>query len=140
MALREAGQAPEHGDTPVGAVVVKDGEVIGAARNERELRDDATAHAEILAIREAGRKLGGWRLPGCVLYVTIEPCAMCASATTCARLSRVIYGAPDQKTGAAGSVVDLYSEKKLNHHTEVAGGLLAAECATLMQSFFNDRR
>ncbi len=140
LALREAGEALDHGDVPIGAVVVKDGEVVAAGGNERELRGDATAHAEILAIREAGRKLGGWRLPGCVLYVTIEPCAMCASATTWARMSRVIYGASDPKTGAAGSVVDLYSEKQLNHHTEVVSGLLADECAALLQSFFGDRR
>ncbi len=140
LALREASEALEHDDVPIGAVVVKEGEVVGAGGNERELRGDATAHAEILAIREAGRNLGGWRLPGCVLYVTIEPCAMCASATIWARMNRVIYGAPDPKTGAAGSIVDLYSEKRLNHHTEVVGGLLADECAALLQSFFGDRR
>ena len=140
LALREASEALEHDDVPIGAVVVKEGEVVGAGGNERELRGDATAHAEILAIREAGRNLGGWRLPGCVLYVTIEPCAMCASATIWARMNRVIYGAPDPKTGAAGSIVDLYSEKRLNHHTEVVGGLLADECAALLQAFFGDRR
>ncbi len=134
LALREASKALEHDDVPIGAVVVKESEVVGAGGNERELRGDATAHAEILAIREAGRKLGGWRLPGCVLYVTIEPCAMCASATIWARMSRVIFGARDPKTGAAGSIVDLYSEKQLNHHTEVVGGLLAEECASLLQS------
>lgn len=140
LAMREARRAPEHGDIPVGSVVVKDGEVVGAACNEREMRRDVTAHAEILALREAGRKLRGWRLLNSVLYVTVEPCAMCAGATIWARVNRVVYGAPDTKAGAAGSVVDLFEEKRINHHTEVTGGLLAGECAALLQSFFSDKR
>jgi tRNA(adenine34) deaminase len=140
LALREAERALEHDDVPIGAVIVHDGEVVAAACNERELRNDPTAHAEVLVLREAGQKLGGWRLPGVVLYVTIEPCAMCAGAIGWARVPRVVYGAPDPKAGAAGSVLDVLGEPRLNWRPEVAGGLLADECALLLTSFFGSRR
>jgi tRNA(adenine34) deaminase len=140
LALREAERALEHEDVPIGAVVVRDGEVLAAACNERELRSDPTAHAEILALREAGAKLGGWRLPATVMYVTIEPCAMCAGALVCARVPRVVYGAADPKTGAAGSVLDILGEPRLNWQPEVAGGLLAEECGALLSAFFAPRR
>jgi tRNA(adenine34) deaminase len=140
LALREAERALEHDDVPIGAVIVHDGEVLAAACNERELRNDPTAHAEVLVLREAGQKLGGWRLPGVVLYVTIEPCAMCAGAIGWARVPRVVYGAPDPKAGAAGSVLDVLGEPRLNWRPEVAGGLLADECALLLTSFFGSRR
>jgi tRNA(adenine34) deaminase len=140
LALREAQLAPDHDDVPVGAVVVLDGEVVGAGRNERELRQDPTAHAEVLAIREASRAVGHWRLLGCVLYVTLEPCAMCAGAIVLARLSRVVYGAEDPKAGAAGSVLDVLAEPSLNHRPEVDAGLLADDSAALLRDFFADRR
>jgi tRNA(adenine34) deaminase len=130
----------EHDDVPIGAVVVREGEVVGAAGNERELRSDPTAHAEVLAIREAARALGGWRIPDSVLYVTLEPCAMCAGAIVLARVPRVVYGATDPKAGAAGSVFDVLGEPRLNHRPEVAGGLLAEESAALLASFFATRR
>jgi tRNA(adenine34) deaminase len=140
LALREAERAVEHEDVPVGAVIVREGEVIGVGRNERELRQDPTAHAEILAIREAARALGGWRLLECVLYVTLEPCAMCAGAIVLARVPRVIFGASDPKAGAAGSVLDVLAEPRLNHRPDVSTGLLAAESAALLQAFFGSRR
>jgi tRNA(adenine34) deaminase len=140
LALREAQLALDHDDVPVGAVVVLDGEVVGAGRNERELRQDPTAHAEVLAIREASRAVGHWRLLGCVLYVTLEPCAMCAGAIVLARLSRVVYGAEDPKAGAAGSVLDVLAEPSLNHRPEVDAGLLADDSAALLRDFFADRR
>lgn len=140
LALREAERAAEHGDVPIGAVVVREGEVLAAAGNERELRGDPTAHAEALAVREAARKLGGWRLPDSVLYVTLEPCAMCAGAIVLARVPRVVYGASDPKAGAAGSVLDVLGEPRLNHRPAVEGGLLAAECAALLEEFFARRR
>jgi tRNA(adenine34) deaminase len=140
LALREAERAEEHDDVPIGCVIVHGGEVIGAAPNERELRGDPTAHAEILALREASRVLGGWRLVDTVLYVTLEPCAMCAGAIVLARVSRVVFGTVDPKAGAAGSVLDVLGEPRLNHRPEVAGGLLAGECATLLQEFFATRR
>jgi tRNA(adenine34) deaminase len=140
LALREAERAAEHDDVPIGAVVVRDGEVVGAAGNERELRADPTAHAEVLAMREAARALGGWRIPDSVLYVTLEPCAMCAGAIVLARVPRVVYGTTDPKAGAAGSVLDVLGEPRLNHRPEVAGGLLAEESAALLTSFFATRR
>jgi tRNA(adenine34) deaminase len=140
LALREAERALEHEDVPIGAVVVHDGEVIASACNERELRGDPTAHAEILALREAGSKLGGWRIPDAVLYVTLEPCAMCAGAIVAARLPRVVYGAADPKAGAAGSVLDVLGEPQLNWNPEVAAGLLADEAGELLQTFFSSRR
>jgi tRNA(adenine34) deaminase len=140
LALREAERALEHDDVPIGCVVVHEAEVIAAARNERELRGDPTAHAEILALREASGRLGGWRLPDTVLYVTLEPCAMCAGAMVLARVPRVVYAAPDPKAGAAGSVLDVLGEPRLNHRPDVAGGLLAEEGAELLRRFFGFRR
>jgi tRNA(adenine34) deaminase len=140
LALREAERALEHDDVPVGCVVARGGEVIAAAPNERELRGDPTAHAEILALREASKAVGGWRLDDTVLYVTLEPCAMCAGAIVLGRVARVVYGAADPKTGAAGSVFDVLSEPRLNHRPEVAGGLLGDESADLLRAFFGSRR
>jgi tRNA(adenine34) deaminase len=140
LALREAERAAEHDDVPIGAVVVREGEVVGAAGNERELRSDPTAHAEVLALREASTHLGGWRVPDSVLYVTLEPCAMCAGAIVLARVPRVVFGATDPKAGAAGSVLDVLGEPRLNHHPQVDSGLLAAESASLLESFFAGRR
>jgi tRNA(adenine34) deaminase len=125
---------------PIGAVAVHEGEVIGAGRNERELRQDPTAHAEMIALREASRALSSWRLTDAVLYITLEPCAMCAGAIVLARISRVVFGATDPKAGAAGSVLDVLGEPRLNHRPEVARGLLADESAALLQDFFGDRR
>jgi tRNA(adenine34) deaminase len=140
LAIREAQAALEHDDVPIGAVVVRDGEVAGTGHNERELRQDPTAHAEVLALREASRALGSWRLLGCVLYVTLEPCAMCAGAIVLGRVPRVVYGTTDPKAGAAGSVLDVLAEPRLNHRPAVAGGLLAQECADLLRAFFSSRR
>jgi tRNA(adenine34) deaminase len=140
LALREAERALEHEDVPIGCVVVHDGEVIAAAPNERELRGDPTAHAEVLAIREAARALGGWRLADTVLYVTLEPCAMCAGAIVLARVPRVVWAAPDPKAGAAGSVLDVLAQPELNHRPDTAGGLLAEESAGLLREFFASRR
>ncbi len=140
LALREAERAVDHDDVPIGAVVVFGGEVIAAARNERELRADPTAHAEILALREAAGHLGGWRLLDTVLYVTLEPCAMCAGAIVLARVPRVVWGAEDPKAGAAGSIMNVLAEPRLNHRPEAAGGLLAEESAGLLRTFFATRR
>ncbi len=140
LALREAERAAEHGDVPVGCVVAREGEVIAAAPNEREFRNDPTAHCEILALREAATATGTWRLSDAVAYVTLEPCPMCAGALVLARVSRVVYGAADPKAGAAGSVLDVLAEPRLNHRPEVAGGLLAEESAELLRSFFDSRR
>src|SRR5919198_5233804 len=140
LALREAERAAEQGDVPIGAVIVRDEEVLAAACNEREIRNDPSAHAEILALREAGQKLGGWRITDSVLYVTIEPCAMCAGAIVWARVPRVVFGAADPKAGAAGSVLDVLGEPRLNWQPEVAGGLLADECGALVADFFGSRR
>jgi tRNA(adenine34) deaminase len=140
LALREAARALDHEDVPIGAVIVHDGEVIAAARNERELRRDPTAHAEILALREAAARLDSWRLLDTVLYVTLEPCAMCAGAIVLARVPRVVYGTDDPKAGAAGSVLDVLAEPRLNHRPAVARGLLAEEAAALLRAFFASRR
>ena len=140
LARREAERALEHDDVPIGAVIVRAGEVIGAAHNERELRQDPTAHAEILALRQASTAVGSWRVLDSVLYVTLEPCAMCAGAIVLARVPRVVYGTVDPKAGAAGSVLDVLGEPRLNHRPEVAGGLLAPECAALLTDFFGSRR
>ena len=140
LALREAERALEHDDVPIGCVIVQEGEVLAAAGNERELRGDPTAHAEVLAMREAGRALGSWRLDGCALYVTLEPCAMCAGAIVLGRVPRVVYGAVDPKAGAAGSVLDVLGEPRLNHRPDVAGGLLEGESAELLRRFFAVRR
>jgi tRNA(adenine34) deaminase len=140
MAIGRARGAAEHGDVPIGALLALDDEPLAAAGNERELRGDPTAHAEILAIRAAAERLGGWRLAGTTLYVTLEPCAMCAGAIVLARVPRVVFGAADPKAGAAGSVLDVLAEPALNHRPDVAGGLCAEECAELLRGFFADRR
>ena len=140
LAIRAAEEALTHDDVPIGAVVVHNGEVVGAGHNERELRQDPTAHAEILALREASRVLGSWRVLDAVLYVTLEPCAMCAGAIVLARVPRVVYGTTDPKAGAAGSVLDVLGQPRLNHRPQVAGGLLASECAALLTDFFGSRR
>ena len=140
LAIREAQRALEHGDVPIGAVVVQAGEVLAAARNERELRRDPTAHAEIIALREAARVLRSWRLLDAAVYVTLEPCAMCAGALVLARVARVVYGAGDPKAGACGSVLQVLAEPRLNHRPDVAGGLLADDCAELLSEFFASRR
>lgn len=140
LALREAARALEHEDVPIGAVVVQGGEVIGAGHNERELRADPTAHAEMIALREAARALGSWRILDSVMYVTLEPCAMCAGAIVLARLPRVVFGATDPKAGAAGSVFNVLEEPRLNHRPQVESGLLAEECADLLRAFFAPRR
>jgi tRNA(adenine34) deaminase len=140
LALREAERALEHDDVPIGAVIVHDGEVLASARNERELRQDPTAHAEVLALREASSRLGTWRLLDTVLYVTLEPCAMCAGAIVLGRVPRVVYAADDPKAGAAGSVLDVLAEPRLNHRPVVARGLLAGEAADLLRAFFASRR
>jgi tRNA(adenine34) deaminase len=140
LALREAERALEHDDIPVGAIVVLDGEVVGTGHNEREVRADPTAHAELIALRDAARALGTWRVLESVLYVTLEPCAMCAGAIVLARVPRVVFGASDPKAGAAGSVLDVLGEPRLNHRPQVESGLLAEECADLLRSFFASRR
>jgi len=139
-AVAEARLALAHDDVPVGAVVVADGTVIGTGHNEREARQDPTAHAEMLALRRAAAALGSWRLLGTTLYVTLEPCAMCAGAIVLARVTRVVYGTADPKAGAAGSVLDILAEPRLNHRPAVEGGLLADECAALLRAFFAGRR
>ena len=140
LALREAVQALDHDDVPIGAVIVHEGEVIGAGHNEREVRADPTAHAEMIALREAARQLGSWRVLDSVMYVTLEPCAMCAGAIVLARVSRVVFGASDPKAGAAGSVLNVLEVPQLNHRPQVESGLLADECAELLRGFFAPRR
>ena len=140
LALREAERALEHEDVPIGAIVVRDTEVIGAAHNERELRSDPTAHAELLALREAALSLGNWRVLDAVIYITLEPCAMCAGAIVLARVPRVVFGAADPKAGAAGSVLDVLNVSQFNHRPQVEGGLLAEESADLLRAFFAPRR
>jgi tRNA(adenine34) deaminase len=140
LAIERARDAEAHGDVPIGAVLARDGEPLAAAGNERELRRDPTAHAELLAIRAGAEAHGGWRLPGTTLYVTLEPCAMCAGAVVLARIPEVVYGAPDPKAGAAGSVLDVLAEPALNHRPRVIGGVREAECAALLQGFFASRR
>jgi tRNA(adenine34) deaminase len=140
LAIDCAVEAEGHGDVPIGAVVARDGEPIAVAGNERELRGDPTAHAEVLAIRTAAEALGGWRLSGTSLYVTLEPCAMCAGAIVLARIPLVVFGAHDPKAGAAGSVLDVLAEPSLNHRPQVTGGVLEADCAALLAGFFAARR
>jgi tRNA(adenine34) deaminase len=139
-ALRLAAEGAEQGEVPVGALVVKDGKVVGRGYNAPISGKDPTAHAEIRALREASKHVGNYRLEGCTLYATLEPCVMCAGAIIHARIARLIFGAADLKTGACGGVVDLFSEKKLNHHTEVTSGVLAAEAGKLLSDFFAARR
>ena len=140
LAIEHAREAEGHGDVPIGAVIARDGEPLAAAGNERELRRDPTAHAEILAIRAAAKVLGGWRLPGTTLYVTLEPCAMCAGAIVLARIPEVVFGAADPKAGAAGSVLDVLHEPTLNHRPRVTGGVMEEECAAPLREFFTARR
>jgi tRNA(adenine34) deaminase len=140
LALEEAALALEHDDVPVGAVLVHEGEVLAAGHNERELRQDPSAHAEMIALRAGAQALGTWRLLDTVLYVTLEPCAMCAGAIVLGRVPRVVYGTADPKAGAAGSVLDVLAHPRLNHRPELAGGLLALECAALLTDFFGTRR
>ncbi|MFI1866960.1 MULTISPECIES: tRNA adenosine(34) deaminase TadA [Streptomyces] len=140
LALTEAGRAALSGDVPVGAVVLgPDGAPLAAGHNERELTGDPTAHAEVLAIRRAAERLGGWRLSGCTLVVTLEPCTMCAGAITQSRVDRVVYGARDEKAGAAGSLWDVVRDRRLNHRPEVIQGVLEEECARSLTAFFRDR-
>jgi tRNA(adenine34) deaminase len=140
LALDEARRAAEHGDVPIGAVAVRDGEVIARAHNRREADGDPTAHAELLAIRAASQATGHWRLDDVTLYCTLEPCAMCAGAMVLARLPRLVYGAPDPKAGAGGSVMDLLNHPRLNHRVEVVAGLLADDSAALIRRFFSGLR
>jgi tRNA(adenine34) deaminase len=140
LALDLAAQAAAAGEVPVGAVVVQSGIVVGRGYNQPISGTDPSAHAEIMALRDAGRTLGNYRLPGCDLYVTLEPCVMCSGAIMHARIRRVVFGAGDPKTGACGGVVDLFSEPRLNHHATVTGGVKADEAVTLLQDFFASRR
>ncbi len=141
LALVEAALAREHGDVPIGALVVSaDGEVVAQAHNERELLADPTAHAEVLALRRAAEQLGSWRLEGCTLVVTLEPCTMCAGALVLARVDRLVYGALDDKAGAVGSLWDVVRDRRLNHRPEVVGGVLDAECAAVLRDFFAPHR
>lgn len=140
LALNQARLAARVGEVPVGAVVVKDGQLVSSAHNAPIALSDPSAHAEMIALREAGKALGNYRLDGCTLYVTLEPCAMCSGAMLHARLDRVVFGAPDSKTGAAGGVLDLFAQSALNHGTQVKGGVLASECADVLKSFFKPKR
>ena len=139
-ALRLAERSAGNGDVPIGAVVARGDEVLGEAGNERELRRDPTAHAEVLALREAAKRLGGWRLLETTIYATLEPCPMCAGAITLARVPRLVYGAADPKGGAVGSVIDLFAEPVVNHRPAVEAGLLAEESAGMLEEFFSARR
>jgi len=140
LAIDQARLVEDHGDVPIGAVIARDGKPLAVAGNERELRRDPTAHAEVLAIRAAAEALGGWRLPGTTIYVTLEPCAMCAGAIVLARIPEVVYGAPDPKAGAAGSVLDVLGEPALNHRPSVTAGVREEQCAALLRDFFALRR
>jgi tRNA(adenine34) deaminase len=139
-ALEEARRAATHGDVPIGAVVVHEGEVIARAHNRRERDQDPTAHAELLALREASRRLGRWRLEGCALYVTLEPCAMCAGAVVLARIDRLVFGADDPKAGAVGALWDIPRDPRLNHQVEVVRGVESEACGELLRAFFASRR
>jgi tRNA(adenine34) deaminase len=140
VAIAEARKAEAHGDVPIGAALFRGEELLASAGNERELRRDPTAHAEVLAIRAGAEELGGWRLPETTLFVTLEPCAMCAGAIVLARVPLVVYGAPDPKAGATGSVLDVLSEPALNHRPQVVAGVREAECGALLREFFAGRR
>ena len=140
LALDEARRCTAHGDVPVGAAVVRGGEVLAIAGNARELEQDPTAHAEIAALRATAWTLGSWHLEGCTLYVTLEPCAMCAGASVLARVDRVVFGAADPKAGFAGSLGNLVQDQRLNHRTDVTPGVLAADCGEVLRDFFRDRR
>lgn len=140
LSLEEARRCLGWGDVPIGAVVVRGEEVLAAAGNQRERLQDPTAHAEILALRQASRRVGSWRLTGCTMHVTLEPCAMCAGALVLARLDRLVYGAADPKAGFAGSLGDLVRDDRLNHRLEVSSGVRAEEASALLKAFFADRR
>jgi tRNA(adenine34) deaminase len=140
LALKEARKAASEGEVPIGALIVRDGRVVGRGRNRIERRLCATRHAELVAIESVSKKLGNWRLTGCTLYVTVEPCPMCASAASLARVERIVYGAPDELFGACGTVYRIPQEGKLKHAPKVEGGVLEAECRALMQSFFRKLR
>jgi tRNA(adenine34) deaminase len=140
LALDLAREAATLGEVPVGALIVREGEIVGRGFNRPIGRHDPTAHAEVMALRDAAQRLGNYRLPGCTLYVTLEPCAMCIGAIFHARIARVVFGATDPKTGAAGSVIDLFGVDRLNHHAEVVGGVRAEECGALLSGFFAARR
>ena len=139
-ALKEAGKAADLGEVPVGAVIVRDGEIIAKAHNMVETAGDPTAHAEMLAIRQAVRKLGGWKLPDCHMYVTVEPCSMCAGAIVWARIEKLVIGTMDPKAGACGSVLNIPQEKKFNHYVEIESGMMQEECSEMMKSFFREIR
>lgn len=140
LALQEAERAAEAGEIPIGAVVVKEGGIVGTGFNRRETRHDPTAHAEVLAIQRAAKALGRWRLTGCTLYATIEPCPMCAGAAVLARVDRLVYGAADPKGGAVGSLYDIARDPRLNHRIDVVSGVLETDCANIMRSFFRSLR
>lgn len=140
VALERAREAAGHGDVPIGAAIYRGDELLAAAGNRREVDRDPTAHAEMIVIREAAGKLGGWRLTDTTLYITLEPCSMCAGAIVLARIPRVVFGAPDPKAGAAGSVIDVLAEPALNHRPEVTAGIRQEECAALLTEFFSERR
>lgn len=140
IALEEAKKAFEKAEAPVGAIVVKDDEIISRCHNLRESLQDPTAHAELLAIRDASNKLGRWRLTDCCIYVTLEPCVMCAGAMILARIKRLVYGASDPKAGSAGSLMNVLSDKRLNHQVEIKSGVLESECSRLLSDFFSSRR
>ena len=140
MAIEQAQLAAQSGEVPVGAVLVRDGQVISKAFNKPIANHDPSAHAEMLALREAALSEGNYRIPGSTLYVTLEPCAMCSGAMLHARIDRVVYGAPDPKTGAAGSALDIFSSKQINHQTSVDGGIMSDECGQLLREFFKGRR
>ncbi len=140
MAIEAAKVAEENGDVPIGAVIVKDGKIIGRAYNQREQLQDPTAHAEIIALTQAAAAVENWHLDGCTIYVTLEPCPMCAGALVLARLDRLVYGCDDPKTGAVKSLYNIVTDDRLNHRLEVTSGVLADECAKLLQDFFKGRR
>jgi tRNA(adenine34) deaminase len=140
LALELAQKAAQSGEVPVGAILVKNGEIIGRGANAPISTNDPSAHAEIIAIRDAAKHLENYRLVDCTLYVTLEPCAMCTGAIQHARIARLVYGANDPKTGACGSVINLMAENKLNHHTEISGGIMASECGLVLSNFFSERR
>ena len=140
MAIRQAEEAADCGEVPIGAVLVRHGSVLAADRNRCEELSDATAHAEVLVLRRAGQMLGGWRLSGCTLYVTLEPCPMCAGAMVQARIDRLVFGATDPKGGAAGTLYNILQDGRLNHRLILSGGILEEECAALLQKFFWERR
>jgi tRNA(adenine34) deaminase len=140
LAIAEAGKAEAIGEVPIGAVIVSDGEVIARCYNKREALQEPTAHAELMAIEEASRKLGTWRLSGCTLYVTLEPCPMCAGAIVLSRIDRLVYGAADPKAGCAGTLMNLVQEDRFNHHAEVVAGVLGARCGQMLTDFFRKLR